>query len=74
MKQENEQSHIPWHSAFVEAIQMELDEYRGILEFHPELQLTAEPLKIDCVVIKKSRDVKIEKNIAAIFRDVNLLE
>jgi hypothetical protein len=67
-------SRIPWHPAFVEAMQMELREYRDILEFHSEFQLTTEPLRIDCVVIRKTKDVEIKKNIAAIFRDWNLLE
>ena len=31
-------------------------------------------MKIDCVVIKKTKNVVIKKNIAAIFREVNLLE
>jgi len=65
---------IPWHPAFVEALQMELQEYQDILEFHPEYQLTSEPLRIDCVVIKKVKDVVIKKNIAVIFREWNLLE
>ena len=69
-----EQSQISWHPAFVQAIQMELKDYRDILEFYPEYQLTAEPLRIDCVVIKKPKDIVIKKNIAAIFRGVNLLE
>ena len=67
-------SSIAWHPAFVEAIQMELDEYRDILEFYPEYQLTSEPLRIDCVVIKKVKDVQIEKNIASIFREIKLIE
>jgi len=53
---------------------MELQEYQDILEFHPEYQLTSEPLRIDCVVIKKVKDVIIRKNIAVIFREWNLLE
>jgi len=65
---------IAWHPAFVEAIQLELKDYEDVLEFHPEYQLTAEPLRIDCVVIKKTKDVVITKNIAAIFREANLLE
>ena len=65
---------IAWHPAFVEAIQMELDAYREFLEFYPEYQLTSEPLRIDCVVIKKTKNVRIEKNIATIFREINLLE
>ena len=70
----DEQSNIAWHPAFVEAIKLELDDYGEDLEFHVEFQLTAEPLKIDCVIIKKVKSLVIEKNIAAIFRDVNLLE
>ena len=53
---------------------MELQAYLDVLEFHPEYSLTSEPLRIDCVVIKKAKGVVIEKNIAAIFRDVNLVE
>jgi hypothetical protein len=65
---------ISWHPAFVEALQMELYHYRDVLEFHSEVSLTSEPLEIDCVVIKKAKDVVIKKNIAAIFKEWNLLE
>jgi hypothetical protein len=44
-----------WHPAFVDAIQLELEQYLGILEFIPEYQLTTEPLRIDVVIIKKLR-------------------
>ena len=71
---DDELSRIAWHPAFVEALQMELDAYKDVLEFHPEYQLTSEPLRIDCVVIKKVKDIVIKKNIAAIFREWNLLE
>jgi hypothetical protein len=65
---------IPWHPAFVQAMQLELKEYKDILEFYPELQLTSDPLRIDCVIIKKIRDIEIKKNIAAIFKTWNILE
>jgi hypothetical protein len=65
---------IAWNPAFFEAIQLELVQYRDALQFVPECQLTAEPLKIDLVIIKKTRDVVIEKNIGAIFRSENILE
>jgi hypothetical protein len=65
---------ISWHPAFIEALQMELQDYQDVLEFHPEYQLTSEPLRIDCVVIKKAKNVVIKKNIAVIFREWNLLE
>lgn len=64
---------IHWHPAFVAAIQLELDQYRDILEFQSEFQLNDEPLRID-VIIKKVKDIVIEKNIAHIFKTFNLLE
>jgi hypothetical protein len=70
----DEPSHIAWHAAFVEALQLELEAYQDILEFFPEYQISTEPLRIDCVVIKKPKDVVIKKNIGAIFREDNLLE
>jgi len=65
---------IAWHPAFFEAIQMELDEYSNDLQFISEYQLTTEPLRIDVVIIKKSTDIQIKKNIASIFRKVNIME
>ncbi|MDR1353649.1 MAG: hypothetical protein LBK05_10250 [Treponema sp.] len=67
-------SRIAWHPAFVQAFQLELEQYRDILEFKSEFQLTSEPLRIDLVVIRKLKDIPIEKNIAAIFRAENLVE
>jgi len=71
---EHSNSNINWHSAFFEAIMLELELYGDSLEFIPEYQLTAEPLRIDCVIIKKPKDLIIRKNIAAIFRGSNLIE
>ena len=65
---------IQWHPAFYDAISAELDEYRQYLNIIPERQLTTEPLRMDLLVIKKLKDVKIEKNIAQIFRHDNILE
>ena len=66
--------HIAWHPAFIEAIQLELKPYKDSLEFFPEYPLTDEPLRIDCIVIKKAKGVVIEKNIAKIFREFNIFE
>ena len=65
---------IACHPAFFEAIQMELDEYRDTLQFISEYQLTTEPLRIDVVIIKKTADVLIKKNIARMFRKDNIIE
>ena len=67
-------SSIIWHPAFFEAIKLELDDYKDVLEFRSEYQLSTEPLRIDCVIIKKAKNVVIKKNIAAIFRETNILE
>ena len=65
---------LQWHTAFLQAIQMELSDYRGFLEFRYEYQLTSEPLRIDLLIIKKPKDMLIDKNIARVFRADNLLE
>jgi hypothetical protein len=51
---------IPWHPAFVQALQLELEDYADSLEFRAEYQLTSEPLRIDVVVVKKKDGVKID--------------
>jgi hypothetical protein len=53
---------------------MELEEYSQDRQFISEYQLNTEPLRIDVVIIKKSRDIAIKKNIAKIFRKVNIIE
>ena len=61
-------SNIAWHPAFIEAIQLELEEYKDFLEFHSELQLTSEPLKIDCVIIKLKKGIHIRAYLEVITR------
>jgi hypothetical protein len=70
----HEHGKLKWHPAFLQAMQLELADYRGSLEFRYEYQLTAEPLRIDLLIIKKPKDIVIDKNIAHIFRSDNLLE
>jgi len=78
MKKEKKQaagaSNLAWHPAFLQAIRLELSEYRDTLEFKYEYQLTAEPLRIDVLIIKKPKELEIEKNIARIFRTDNILD
>jgi hypothetical protein len=66
--------HNTWHIAFYDAIRLELLDYRDVLDFDIEHQLTREPLRIDTVVIKKKDDVIIDKHIAAIFKKWNVIE
>jgi len=72
--QGSETSRLTWHPAFLQAIQLELSDYRDSLEFKYEYQLAAEPLRIDLLIVKKPKHLTIEKNIARIFRSVNIFE
>jgi hypothetical protein len=65
---------IPWHPAFFQAVKLELEPYKGILEFISEYQLTSGPLRIDVVIVVKEPGAVIDKNIARIFKRVNILE
>jgi len=65
---------LKWHPAFIQAMQLELFEYRDLLTFKSEYQLTSEPLRIDLLIIKKPKGLKIEKNIARIFKAENIIE
>ena len=71
---EQEQERLAWHPAFREAMRAELDDYRDVFEFHEEYSLTTEPLRMDLLVIKKLKNVVIEKNIARIFLEHNIVE
>jgi hypothetical protein len=73
-QQGKESERIAWHPAFYEAIQMDLADYGDALTYEFERQLTAEPLKMDVLIIKKVQDVGVTKNIAAIFRGHNIVE
>lgn len=65
---------IKWHPAFEAAIQLEFKEYKNHLEFLVEHQLTDEPLRIDVVIIKKLKDIKIDKKIGKILEKYNIFE
>jgi hypothetical protein len=73
-RQNTKDSSIQWHPAFYQAIMLELEQYKDVLQFIPEYSLTTEPLRIDVLIIKKEKGVTIEKNIAAIFRSDNIIE
>ena len=65
---------IYWHEAFYEALQLEFYEYKNVLNFENEHMLSKESLKIDVVVIKKTSDIEIKKNIGKIFESYNIFE
>ncbi|MDR1301550.1 MAG: hypothetical protein LBK43_03655, partial [Treponema sp.] len=59
---------LHWHPAFLQAIQLELIDYKDSLQFTSEYQLATEPLRVDLLIIKKHPSLVIHKNIARIFR------
>jgi len=70
----DEQDKIYWHGAHFEALQLEFHEYLDVLVFKKEHELSKEALRMDTLVIKKIKDVKIVKNIGEIFRNHNIVE
>jgi hypothetical protein len=70
----NRPEKLQWHPAFLQALQLELVDYKNSLQFKYEYQLAAEPLRVDLLIIKKPAGLAIDKNIARIFRSDNLLE
>ena len=70
----DEHGKLYWHEAFYEALQLELCQYRDVLEFIYEHQLSKEALRMDVLVIKKDKDIQIEKNIGRIFKKHNIFE
>jgi hypothetical protein len=65
---------ISWHPAFVQAMRLELEPYKSILKFISEHQLTAEPQRVDLIIIMKEPGTVIDKNFAQAFRSVNIVE
>ena len=65
---------IPWHPAFYGGMELELREYKSILDFEREYNLSKEPLKMDLLIIKKKSDVEIQNPIAKIFKKHNIIE
>jgi hypothetical protein len=67
-------TNIHWHPAFLEVLKLDLNDYLDEIEILAEFPLTTEPLRIDCVVIKKTKNLHIKKKFAEIFRGWNILE
>lgn len=70
----NEHSKVYWHEAFFEALKLELHQYKDALEFQKEHHLSKEALRMDVLIIKKNKDIRIEKNIGRIFKEHNIFE
>ena len=73
-KKNKKDDDIPWHPAFVVALQATLIEYKDALDYRFEHPLTSDPLRIDILVIKKRPETVVKKQIAEIFRRENIFE
>lgn len=69
-----ERSVLQWHPAFYAGIQIELSEEAEKLTFENEHQLGTKPKEIDVLIIKKSSEERIQKNIGQIFQTHNIVE
>lgn len=65
---------LPWHPAFSAALHIEFEDEMEHLYFHYEYPLSKQPMRMDILIIKKSSDVRIHKNIGQIFRTYNIIE
>ena len=65
---------IKWHQGFRSGLQLELRDYKDILEYDPEHELSQMPLKIDVLVIKMKAGREISNPIASFFKKHNIIE
>ncbi len=65
---------IQWHPGFVAAMELELMEYNGKLDFKMEHSLNTKPLQIDLLIIKKYEPIDITNETGRIFKKYNIME
>jgi hypothetical protein len=73
-KEGKPESFIDWHNALPATLHMELEIDIDSLLIETELSLTAKPLRIDIMVIKKTKELVITSNIGKLFRGYNIFE
>lgn len=69
-----EKTKLQWHPAFSAALRITLQDEMKYLEMHEEYLLAKKPLQMDVLLIKKTKNVQIEKSIGQIFRAHNIIE
>ena len=69
-----EKTKLQWHPAFSAALRITLQDEMKYLEIHEEYLLAKKPLQMDVLLIKKTKNVQIEKSIGQIFRVHNIIE
>ena len=58
-----EKTKLQWHPAFSAALRITLQDEMKYLEMHEEYLLAKKPLQMDVLLIKKTKNVQIEKSI-----------
>ena len=71
---EQAEEKIQWHQGFCGIVEWELRTYKQDLTFETEHELSKQPLRVDLLIIKKNRDVKIQTSYARAFRRFNVIE
>ena len=67
-------SRVEYHPGFVGGLEFMLWQYNEELIFDDEHTLSKKPLEVDMIVVKKRRDLVIEKDIARLFKEHNIIE
>lgn len=74
MDRPDREDKIYWHGAHFEALKLEFHAYGDLLTFISEYELNKEALRMDALIIKKNKNIPIEKNIGRIFKGHNIVE
>lgn len=67
-------SNIDWHAGFVSAMRLELRAYEDVLIYEEEHHLANRAQRLDLLIIKNDRGIKIDNPIGRIFSRYNILE
>lgn len=65
---------LQWHPAFSAALRITLQDEMKYLEMYEEYLLGKKPLQMDILLIKKIKNIPIQKSIGRIFREHNIIE
>lgn len=65
---------LQWHPAFSAALRITLQDEMKYLEMHEEYLLGKKPLQMDLLLIKKIKNISIQKSVGRIFREHNIIE
>ena len=66
--------HAEWHPAFRTSVELDLEADADKLMFYPERVLNSQSLIIDMLIIRRVPGAVLTTDIAAIFRDFNIME